>query len=133
MIYQVLFKHLKRCPALIRDDIVIAEKNQMFNPQANQIQVRATLLSTEPDIGSLGPGGYNIENGLFQIDVMFPLGTGDNDKLMQRIKNWFPRSEQYDVNDNQLVVTKVWYESRIVQGYQLDSIMVRYVMPEVTQ
>lgn len=133
MIYQVLFKHLKKCPALNRDNIWVAEKNQMFNPSAEQIQVRATLLPIEPEIGSVGIGGYNIEQGLFQIDVMFPLGTGDNDRLMQSIKNWFPRSEQYDVDDNQLVVTKVWYESKIVQGYQLDSILVRYVMPEVTQ
>lgn len=112
----------------------LALKNQVFQAQANQRWFKVTVLPTEASSGSIGIGGYDIWNGLVQIDVFSPLGTGDDYEVLKSLVSTFPRSEQLDVGDFTLTIEKTWHEeSQMVDGWQRTPFLIRWNMPVVTE
>ena len=56
----------------------VAWENVKFEPRVgNKPWARFTFMPTEPLVASLGQDGLDQENGFFQVDLNYPLGTGD--------------------------------------------------------
>ncbi len=87
------------------DDVVISSSfagrlamlNEKFDPMAGsnggECWLRATMLPGEPEPHGIGPGGYNLQKGTYQVDVRFSLGSATARKsavlLADAIASWF--------------------------------------------
>ena len=67
----------------------VAWENVKFEPNG-EIYLRATLLTGATDQFCLGESGSNETSGIFQVDVFYPKGKGQ-DCIPDQIANWFER------------------------------------------
>ena len=76
---------LTQCEAALRtaietvlSPIPVAQSNIPFRPPSGRSPwARITFMPSQPQPVSLGVGGRDRADGINQVDLMFPLGTGD--------------------------------------------------------
>ena len=75
--------------ASMPNELPISWENVEFDPNS-QTYLRATLLSGDAEQFCLGEDGKNETNGIFQVDVFYQKGRGQ-DCTPDEIANWFER------------------------------------------
>lgn len=108
-----------------------AEQNEVYQPGRNS-WCRATLLPSEPYPGSIGLGGFDWENGLYQVDVFTPLNAPINTALLDAIVAVFPGALKLTVTgyDHDLEVLRCWVSAtRQDKSWHISSLSVRWRVP----
>lgn len=109
-----------------------AYQNTAFKPD-NRPWMRSTLLAAEPAVGSIGASGYDLLNGLYQVDIFTPLSTSPNYDLADAVVATFPRGLSLSVQgkDRPLRVMRSWVEqTRQDNAWFIISVVVRWYLPD---
>ena len=108
-----------------------AYQNAAFKPD-NRAWCRSTLLAAESQVGSIGANGYDLMNGLYQVDIFTPVSTTPNYALAQAVADNFARGLSLPVAgySHDLKVVRSWVEqTRQDQAFFIISVMVRWYLP----
>lgn len=84
----------------------VAFPNVPYKPQAGTIYVRASFLPTETVQVSLGATGKDETNGIYQIDVVAPRGSG-RPQLLDTVADLFKRGTVLTYNSINVRVRSV--------------------------
>jgi hypothetical protein len=125
-VYAALTTQLKTVTTLPK----FAEQNEVYQPGRNA-WCRATLLPAEPTPGAIGAGGFDWENGLYQVDIFTPLNSPVNDTLPKAVEAAFPRALRLQVEgyDYDLEVQRCWLSAnRQDTAWHIQSITVRWLV-----
>lgn len=84
----------------------IAYQNVPYKPQAGTTYVRASFIPAETTQASLGESGKDETNGIYQIDVVVPRGSG-RPQLIDAVADLFKRGTVLTYNSVNIRVRSV--------------------------
>lgn len=92
---------------------VLTQENILSKPDSTTSWCRSTLLPAEPNILTVGQGGQRQDQGLYQIDVFTPKGSGADpaNQIADSIQNTFIRGQYLSANGVLVLVEKVWRQT----------------------
>lgn len=85
MIYSPIINAINKQLKAINGAPVLAEENTSFKPVLRTPWMRSTLLPSEPVQMSLGDERILRYNGICQVDVFFPVGSGSTSQVVDQI------------------------------------------------
>ena len=97
------------------DSTPIAWPNVPYEPSAGTVFLRPNFLPTETVQASLGSTGKDETNGIYQVDVVFPRGSGRT-TLTDTIADHFKRGTVLTYNGTSLRVRSVSMGPAILDG-----------------
>jgi len=125
-VYTALTDQLKTVTSLPR----FVDQNEVFQPSRASWS-RATLLPSEPTPGAIGAGGFDWENGLYQVDIFTPLNSTVTSTVPDAVIAAFPRALRLTVDgyDNKLEVQRCWLSAtRQDTSWHIQSVTVRWLL-----
>lgn len=87
-------------------DTPIAFQNVPYEPQAGTAYLRASFLPADTTQASLGTSGKDETNGIYQIDVVVPRGSG-RPQLLDTVADLFKRGTVLTYNNRNLRIRSV--------------------------
>lgn len=93
----------------------IAWPNTVFEPEANQTFLSPSFLPAESVQASLGSEGKDEFNGIYQIDVVYPAGTGRS-TIPDTIADHFKRGTVLSYNSINVRVRSVSVSPALTEG-----------------
>lgn len=87
-------------------DTPVAFPNVPYKPQAGKVYLRASFLPAETVQASMGASGKDETNGIYQIDVVVPRGTG-RPQLVDTVADLFKRGTVLTYNSINVRVRSV--------------------------
>lgn len=94
-------------------DLPVAFPNVPYKPQAGMPYLRATFLPAETVQASMGATGKDETNGIYQIDVVVPRGSG-RPQALDAIADLFKRGTVLTYNGVKLRIRSVSIDSAIL-------------------
>jgi phage baseplate assembly protein gpV len=93
----------------------IAWPNTKFEPEADQTFLSPSFIPNTTEQVGLGSSGKDETNGLYQIDVVYPAGTGRS-TIPDSIADHFKRGTVLTYNSVNVRVRSVSIESAVTEG-----------------
>jgi hypothetical protein len=93
----------------------IAWPNTVFEPQANQTFLSPSFLPAESVQASLGSGGKDETSGIYQIDVVYPAGTGRS-TIPDSVADHFKRGTVLSYNGVNVRIRSVSISPALTEG-----------------
>lgn len=93
----------------------IAWPNTKFEPEADQTFLSPSFIPNTTEQVGLGSSGKDETNGLYQIDVVYPAGTGRS-TIPDLIADHFKRGTVLTYNSVNVRVRSVSIESAVTEG-----------------
>lgn len=94
-------------------------ENVKFTPGASP-WAKLTFIPANPVVATLGAGGSDRYDGIFQIDLNYPLDTGDEatNTKFEEIRNFFTAGRRYAYSGQEVIVSNCGRsQGRIIGGY----------------
>jgi hypothetical protein len=121
---QALDEHLKTVTGLPP----LNEENTRAVPKTNVAWSRSTFLPAVPLIESLGASGKQRKQGLFQIDLYYPIGTGvaDANEMADTVLSYF--SSSADITSSpRIYIDRSWREpGKTLDNFYYVSVLVSW-------
>lgn len=88
----------------------VAWENIKFDPTVGTGYLRATLLPAETDLMTIGEGPWQTHQGIFQVDVFYPIGQGPGPAMSKagEIQKVFCPGARFTYNTLTVTVEKSW-------------------------
>lgn len=93
----------------------IAWPNTKFEPEASQTFLSPSFLPTITSQAGLGASGKDETNGVYQIDVVYPAGTGRS-TIPDSVADHFKRGTILSYNDVNVRIRSVSIEPALTEG-----------------
>ena len=93
----------------------IAWPNTKFEPEADQTFLSPSFIPNATEQAGLGSSGKDETNGLYQIDVVYPAGTGRS-TIPDSVADHFKRGTVLTYNSVNVRVRSVSIESAVTEG-----------------
>lgn len=90
-------KALETALATVTPAIDTANENSKYTPIAERPYQSVNLLLADPFNPLVGPDGFHIEQGIFQVTLKYPInvGTGETNTRAELIRSKFPKGSQF--------------------------------------
>lgn len=100
-------------------DLPIVDENKRYVPSLSQDYIRTTLIPTQTTKESLGLGGYNRLNGLFQIDLFYAAGRTpikDINRRADEMLNFITNKMVISEGNSNTRIEEVWRDVSITES-----------------
>jgi len=85
----------------------IAAENNPEEQNHDSVWLGISYIPNIPDVATLGDGGEDDLNGIFQIDIFTPLGKGEKDALdiVDVLRSYFTAGRRFAYSGQEVVIT----------------------------
>lgn len=102
-------------PTFIKENEETTRTSSSTTSINTEAYARSTLLPAETETSTIGPGGYDTYQGLYQVDLFFPINEGAKavNYMVDSIIAAFPKGSLSTQDGVQLRIVNYWREASL--------------------